>query len=220
MSIRFDDCVLETDTRQLLRGGMPVPLTPKAYELLELLVTQRPKAVSKVEIYDRLWPRTFVSEVNLARLMFEIRTALGDQARRPRYLRTVRGFGYAFCATGTDVTRSKAVPRTSGPSFWLIWKDKEQALQEGENVLGRTREADVMIESTSVSRRHARIVVAHGTAILEDLGSKNGTRVAGRKAERPVSLSDGDLIRVGSVDVTFRMLPPEAPTATAREGNP
>lgn len=219
MSIRFGECVLETDTRQLLRAGTPVPLTPKAYELLELLIARRPRAVSKAEIHDQLWPRTFVSEVNLARLMFEIRTALGDQARRPRYVRTVRGFGYSFCAVGTEVTRPTAAPRTAGPSFWLIWRDKEQALQEGENVLGRTREADVMIESTSVSRRHAQIVVAHGTAILEDLGSKNGTRVAGLKIDRPVSLSDGDLIRVGSVEVTFRMLPPEAPTATAREDN-
>src|SRR5438093_1246856 len=98
VSVRFGECVLDKEARQLLRGGSAVPLTAKAFQLLELLVEKQPKAVAKTEIHDRLWPSTFVSEVNLARLIFEVRAAVGDDARRPRYIRTVRGFGYALCA--------------------------------------------------------------------------------------------------------------------------
>jgi DNA-binding winged helix-turn-helix (wHTH) protein len=100
VSVRFGDCELDTGARELRRAGRAVALAPKAYQLLELLVEQRPKAVSKREIHDRLWPSTLVSEANLSALIFEIRAALGDDARRPRYVRTVRGFGYAFCGEG------------------------------------------------------------------------------------------------------------------------
>ena len=76
-------------------------------------------------------------------------------------------------------------------------------LRDGENVLGRIREAVVCIPSTRVSRRHARIVV-HGTsATVEDLGSKNGTYVGDRKIEGATSLVDGDTIRVGDAEFVF-----------------
>jgi DNA-binding winged helix-turn-helix (wHTH) protein len=210
VSIRFGECVLDTEAQQLRRGGSAVPLTAKALQLLGLLIEKRPKAVPKKEIYDRLWPSTFVAEVNLARLIFEVRAAVGDDARRPRYIRTVRGFGYAWCI---DVAPDSG--SDEGTSYRLVFDDREVGLSEGENVLGRTRRAAVWIDSTSVSRRHARIVIAGDQATVEDLGSKNGTCLGGRRlGGQPARLADGDVLKLGSVTMTFRVLQPEVSTAT------
>src|SRR5512143_1194121 len=86
MTFRFGEWALDRGRRELLRGQEPVPLTPKAFALLALLLENRPRVVTKPEIHDRLWPSTFVSEVNLARLVFEIRDALSDDARKPRWI--------------------------------------------------------------------------------------------------------------------------------------
>ena len=216
MSLRFGECVFDADSRQLHRAGKPVALTPKAFQLLELLLARRPKAVSKAEMYERLWPATFVAEVNLSRLIFEIRAALNDDARRPRYLRTVRGYGYAFSGEVIE-RRSTSAAAPASPWYALFEDDREIALHEGENIIGRSRSDDVTIQSTSVSRRHARVVIDVDGARVEDLGSKNGTFVNGHRIHGPVPLSDGDTVRVGTVKLAFRIIGPEAPTATTRE---
>ena len=97
MSFLFGDFELDQERRQLLRSGQPVPLEPKAYELLSLLLERRPRALSKAQIRDVVWPQTFVSESTLAVAVNAVREALGDDARHPRFIRTVHGFGYAFC---------------------------------------------------------------------------------------------------------------------------
>ena len=96
MQLRFGDFALDSKARELRRGHEPVPLSPKAFQLLVALVESRPKAVSKAALHERLWPETFVVETNLANLVGEIRAALDDDARRPRFIRTVHRFGYAF----------------------------------------------------------------------------------------------------------------------------
>ena len=81
-----------------LEGGSPVHLTPKALALLECLVEKGHGAVAKGELLGRIWPSSLASEASLTSVVKEVRRALGDSARAPRYLRGVRGFGYAFCA--------------------------------------------------------------------------------------------------------------------------
>ena len=81
---------------QLLRGDDVVHLSPKAFDLLSILVSHRPKALSKSDLQERLWPGTFVVEKNLANLVSEIRDAIGDDPSNPRFIRTVHRFGYAF----------------------------------------------------------------------------------------------------------------------------
>ena len=198
----------------LVRDGQAVALTPKAFELLQLLLERRPNAVAKAEIYDRLWPATFVSEVNLSRLVFEIRRSLGDDPRRPAWIRTVRGFGYAFAGAASGLAPRAAPSARGGGQFRLILRDREVVLGEGENVLGRSHAAAVWLDSSSVSRRHARIVVASDQAILEDLGSKNGTFWREGRIGQPTPLADGDRIRVGRVTITFRVVPAETSTET------
>jgi DNA-binding winged helix-turn-helix (wHTH) protein len=208
LTIGFGDCVLDNETREVLRGGKPLHLQPKGFKLLEVLVERRPKAVSKEELMGLLWPKTFVAEGNLARLVAELREVIGDDAHEPRFIRTVHGFGYAF--------HGKAAPASKDrPVFKLIWGDREIALEEGENLLGRDPLSVACIDVASVSRHHARITVTGEEATIEDLGSKNGTWVLGRKLKNATPLHDGDALRLGSVPLMFRRFGSGGTTQTA-----
>jgi DNA-binding winged helix-turn-helix (wHTH) protein len=212
--LRFADFELDAGARRLTRGTVDVHLSPKAFELLTALVERRPNAVSKQELQERLWPATFVAESNLPALVNELRTTLEDSAQRPRFVRTVPRFGYAFCA---DVPSSDAT-ETRGDGFgcWLILKNGRIELTEGENIVGRDPRAQAWIDLPSVSRRHARIVIDGGEARLEDLGSKNGTSVRGQRIDSPVLLQDHDPIIFGAIQATFRAwrAPEEVDTST------
>jgi DNA-binding winged helix-turn-helix (wHTH) protein len=203
LRVCFGDCVFDASARELKRAGQPVHLAPKAFRLLELLVSRRPRPVTTAEIRDTLWPATSVGASSLARVVADLRTAIGDDARHPRLVRTVHGFGYSF----SGETVLEQVPGSAPLEAWacrLVRGEREIALVEGEHVLGRRPDASVWIESTSVSRRHARIVVSAGRAVLEDLGSKNGTYLRGTKLKEPSELTDGDVITIGSVVLNFR----------------
>ena len=208
MRIRFGECTFDLERREVRRGAEAVHLSPRAFDLLRLLVAQRPRAVSKGELLHVLWPDAFVTEANLAGLVSEIRREICEDAREPRYLRTVHGFGYAF----SDGTVGAA---DEDAAFRLVWGAREVALAEGENLLGRDPAAAVSIDDATVSRHHARIVVDAGRARLEDLGSKNGTWLRGRRIASSEPLADGDAIRVGSADLTFRSFASGRSTETA-----
>ncbi len=208
MVVRFDAFAVDSGSRELRRGTDSVHLGPKAFELLELLLRNHPRALSKAQLRDHLWPRAFTSESNLTSLVTELRTALGDEARRPRFIRTVYGFGYAFCGAVEELPDPKRPAAPGGVRLRLFLEDREIALREGENLLGRLDEGVAWFESPTVSRRHARIVVVGGRATLEDLGSKNGTFLRGQRLTSASPLSDGDEILLGRVRMTFRALPP------------
>lgn len=218
MRWRFGEFVLDGESKELRRGGSPVHLSPKAFRLLELLLEKRPKALSKEELKEALWPDTFVVETNLANLAAEAREALGGKGERGGLLRTVHGFGYAFSGEAVDEGPTPvAAPRT------LLTLERDGIrlpLHEGENVLGRDAAADVFLDDDTVSRRHARIVVTAGTAVLSDPGSKNGTYLRGRRLEEPVTLKDRDEILVGSVLLVFSAPDPDRPTATRTDSRP
>ena len=101
--------VLDIGTRLLSRSGATVHLSPKAFELLKLLVERRPNAISKSELHERIWPETFVSDDSLSRLILEVREAIDDHARKPRFVRTLHGFGYAFAADAEVVDDNEPV---------------------------------------------------------------------------------------------------------------
>jgi DNA-binding winged helix-turn-helix (wHTH) protein len=209
----FADFVLDLDARDLRRGTESIALSPKAYQLLEILIVQRPKALSKLELQERLWPDTFVVEKNLVNLVAEIRAALGDDPAHARFVRTVPRFGYAFREdAGETVDRSRVQERSA--IFRLRWADGRAVLKDGAHVLGRDPDLELCIDSPSVSRRHAVINVSGADAIIEDLGSKNGTFVADRPVSSPVPLADGDVIRLGSVEITFTIVSARNSTRT------
>ena len=202
MELHFGAFTLDTLTRQLCRGADEIHISPKAFALLLELVERRPEALTKAALQESLWPDTFVVEANLSNLVAEIRAALEDDVRQPRFIRTVHGFGYAFCGTvGGDPAAED--PRVVAPCV-LVCSGRLYPLAEGENVLGREGGAASWFDSTSVSRRHARIVVTDGKALLEDLASKNGTFLGDVRVSAPVPLEDGAELRLGSLRVTFR----------------
>ena len=214
MLVKFGDFVLDRGTRQLRRGGEERRLGAKAFELLELLLKQRPNVVARERIRDRIWPGTFVSESTLSTVVAEVRAALDEDPKQPRFLRTVHGVGFAFCGPATE--SGPRVP--AGRNVYrLVLEDREVVLRPGENVLGRVEDGVVWLESPSVSRRHARILVEEGEVILEDLASKNGTFVRGERISVPTRLSDGDVFRLGRVSLKLRAGPADRSTRTEQE---
>jgi DNA-binding winged helix-turn-helix (wHTH) protein len=197
----FGEFVLDTGTRQLLRAGREVPLAPKTFDLLELLVRARPRAVSRTRLVAAIWPDTHVGASSLHVLVSQVRSVLGDDAAEPLFVRTVDRFGYAFAAAATE-EGSEATPAPSSsapgrPRARIVAKEHEFVLGEGAHVLGRDEAAAVRAEGVGVSRQHARLAIEEGQATLEDLGSKNGTFVAGERLSSPRVLRDGDEIRLG-----------------------
>jgi DNA-binding winged helix-turn-helix (wHTH) protein len=212
---RFGDYTLDARTRRLLRRDTEVHLSPKAFDLLILLVENQARAMSKAELHEKLWPSTYVLETNLAGVVAELRRALEDSADQPHYIRTKQRFGYWFVG---DARGSAEIEHavTTQVKYWLVWETRQVALSEGENILGRAPDAGIWIDAPGVSRHHARIMLDGAGAAVEDLGSKNGTYVRGQRITASAPLADGDQIRLGSILVTFRIPPPAGSTETAR----
>ena len=217
MRVRFGECVLDSDTRQLSVRGEAVHLSPKAFQFLELLLESRPKALSKSEIHERLWPGTFVSDGTITSLLVEVRSATGDSARDSRFVRTVHRFGYAFSGSAEELRGSVSGAGGEKLIYRLIWGTREIALSPGENLLGRDEASIVWIDDALVSRRHARIVIDETGAILEDLDSKNGTYLRGKRIEAPRKLADENQVTIGPASMIFRVFKQTASTATAVE---
>jgi DNA-binding winged helix-turn-helix (wHTH) protein len=213
----FGQFVLDSETRQLLRDGEEIHLSPKAFDLLCTLVAKRPNVVSKANLFAQIWPDTFVVDGNLNVLVSEIRRAVSDAAQSPELIRTAFGVGYAFCGEATDLSarsRGREEPKTR---CWLVWKDRTFVLSAGDNVIGRDPGCAVWLDHAGVSRRHARIRIADDMtgAVLDDLESTNGTLVGRKEVTSPTTLADGDVIKLGPVKLTFRSWS-DAPSRTKR----
>jgi DNA-binding winged helix-turn-helix (wHTH) protein len=211
--IGFGPFALDLGARQLTRDGREIHLTPKAFDLLAALVRERPEVMSKQVLQERLWPGTFVAEANLSNLVAEIRKALGERGR-PVWIRTAHGVGYAFC--GDAALLAAPAPRLARdrPACWLVWGRRQFPLTTGEHVIGRDPDVAIRLDATTVSRRHARIVVSETRAVLEDLGSKNGVRRGEERITHAVELADGDAVHIGSLLLTFHTRPLVVSTET------
>jgi DNA-binding winged helix-turn-helix (wHTH) protein len=195
---RFGDFTFDCARRLLLRGTVECHVSPKAQQLLHLLIAERPRVVSREELYDALWPSTFVSETNLAGIVNELRRALGDDARTSLFIRTVHGFGYAFCGEIASVSAVRE------QSVIVVYEGRKYLLYEGENLLGRASDCRVVIRDSSISRRHAAITVKGNTFTIHDAGSKNGTYVEGHRIGRtPVALTERSQVHLALVALTF-----------------
>jgi len=210
MRVRFGPFVFDSDTRELLEMAQPRHLSPKAFDMLEVLLERSPGAVTKAELLRAVWPDTFVEEANVANLIAEIRRALGDDPQAPEYVCTIPRRGYRFCGEVEIVTTPRTGREQPELRWWLTWKDTTLPLAEGENTIGRA--AAVRITGTSVSREHARIVIEDGRATIEDRGSRNGTYVDGRRIAGRHPLVDGSALLFGSEKVTFRQWSDETAT--------
>jgi DNA-binding winged helix-turn-helix (wHTH) protein len=191
--MRFADCVLDLSARQLERQGKIVPLEPKVYELLEVLIKRRPAVVANDELDELLWPKAYVARTSLTRLVSKLRAALGDTPQGA-VIRTAYKTGYAFRAEVTCVP-SAAAPMAT---IELVWKKQSLPLTDGVHLAGRDDACALVIDASTVSRHHARITVVSGAATIEDLGSTNGTHVNGMRISAPTRLGFGDELSLGS----------------------
>src|SRR5499427_2756396 len=215
MRLQFADCVLDLRARQLERQGKNVPLEPKVYELLEVLIKRRPAVVTNNELDELLWPEVYVARTSLTRLVSELRSVLGDAPRDSRIIRTAYKAGYAFCADVTSLPATRSAPAT----IEVLWMKQSLPLTDGEHIAGRDAECSLVIDGTTVSRHHARITVAHGAATIEDLDSTNGTHVNGTRISAPTPLAPGDEFALGSEVLRIRRRSASALTVKVDAGN-
>ena len=206
MTVRFGPFTLDSGARQLLKGRQPLHLSPKAFDLLEILVARRPNVVSKEMLLDEVWPGKVVEEANLAIAVGEIRKALGEDPKAPTLVLTVSRRGYRFAGAVEDLGVQGAPGAGKDPysRWWLTWHDTTLPLREGENVVGRHPASAIWINAGSVSRSHAKITVAADRITVEDLGSRNGTFIDGQRLDRPHPLLDGTEVTFGSERAVFR----------------
>lgn len=208
MPTSFGEFTFDPERRELVRGGEPLHLSPKAFRLLEVLLAHRPRAVPKETLYDELWSDVHVEEANLKNLIAEIRAVLDDDPRAPRFIRTHHRFGYSFAAP--------TAPEAPVVPFFLCVGTRSYPLAEGETLLGRDPSCGVTIDHPSVSRVHARITVSGNVATIADLESKNGTFVGGERVTDPAPIRPGDEIRLGRTSATLRERPAVPSTVTAQ----
>ena len=111
MIYRFDDCALDTDRRELRRGGVPYPLEPQVFDLLEFLIRNRERVVSKEDVFDSVWRGRIVSEAVLYTQLNAARRAIGDSGSGQRLIRTLRTKGFRFIGVVREETRTKRTTR-------------------------------------------------------------------------------------------------------------
>jgi hypothetical protein len=188
-----------------------VRLTPRAFRLLEMLIRQRPKAVSKRDLLDHVWSGNIVEEANLKTLVNEIRNALEERGGRPEVIRTVFGYGYGFAGEVEEEANPGAEAVVT-----VRWNMQSVLLPLGAHVIGRRPDCAVAIDDPSVSRIHAKLEVCRDAMRIEDLRSKNGTFVDGRRITEPTELLNRCDIVIGEVSVKLARLDSgDASTQTA-----
>lgn len=202
------------ELNELRRGDEQVRLEPRAMNLLVHLASREGRVTSKEEILDTVWRGVFVSDSALTRTIADLRKALGDDAKSPRYIETISKRGYRLVAPVSGQAAAGLVPeaiaggRRDGPRVYLCRGTENHPLVQGEYLIGRDPECFVSIPSTKVSRRHARLIVAASRASIDDLGSRNGTFVNGQRVKSERRLRNGDAIAVGPETLVYREFDP------------
>jgi DNA-binding winged helix-turn-helix (wHTH) protein len=212
---RFGQFSLDSDRRQLALDGREIHLTPKAFDLLVLLAEKAGRGVRKPELHERIWPGTFVSDATLVSLVKELRRALNDRDVHAPIIRTAHGVGYAFA-----VPLERPTPQRSDVSRWVAVGGRRIPLQHGENSIGRDPTSMICLDIAGVSRRHARIVVDDSDALLEDVGSKNGTSLEEQPVTGPTALQDGDWVHIGPIAIMYRASATGISTETVSKRRP
>src|SRR5882672_9809684 len=102
---------VDAGQRLLLRGGTPVPILPKSFDALVALVSRSGQLLDKDALLAAVWPEAVVEENSVAKAISDIRKALGEDPRAPRFIMTVSGRGYRFTGSVTAVEGQAPAPR-------------------------------------------------------------------------------------------------------------
>jgi len=201
---RFSDFTLSPRRRVLLREGREVPLIPRYFDLLVLLVERRHEAVHRRDIFDRVWTDVIVSDSALSQAVRTLRRTLGDDSREPRFIRTVARHGYRFVFADVIDEEDDGV--------WPVTVSQRQEAEEPpgdayEPLLDRLTRAG----ATEDDRREAaELLHALGTS---DALIRLGTRPGHASARALLRDARWDAPGAGEVPV----LGAPAPLAVARE---
>jgi DNA-binding winged helix-turn-helix (wHTH) protein len=229
-SFRLGDWLVEPQLNRVSNGDDAVHLEPKAMEVLVCLADHFGAVVPRRVLVDTVWSTEFITDSTLTHTVADLRRALADDARAPRFIETIPKRGYRLIAEPTGGPQDEPAGRWSAPpheplaviigdrvrlghragsnfsDHFLFLGDQEIPLIGPTIVFGRGQEADIQFLVSEVSRHHARLNVAKSDAEIEDLGSKNGTRINDRIIDRPHRLSSGDAIAIGPTTMTYRWL--------------
>jgi len=203
-SFRVGRWSVEPAACELRNGDTAIRLRPKVMDLLAAFARNPGEVLSKHCLLDMVWPEVTVGDASLTVAVGELRDALGDQPEAPEYIETIPRRGYRLIASvSRDGERSVNAELSR---IWLTGAGIEVALGQGVNLIGRAADAEIQIESPKVSRRHARITVDGDAAVVEDLGSKNGTFVGDVRITGPTPLNHGDQLRLGQLAALLRIV--------------
>lgn len=184
--------------------GAPVALPPQPFDILAILLERPGMLVTRQELRARLWPdAVFVDfDHGLNKAVSKLREVLGDDGAEPRFVETLPRRGYRFitpvASHSTEIGGPVVVAR-------FLYEGRTATLSAGTHIVGRDKTSGVCLNSPSVSREHARVTVSFNAATIEDLGSKNGTRVNGKEITGVTNLEDGDQIQIGRITLLFRI---------------
>ena len=234
-AFRFAGFELDLAAYALRTHGKAVRIEKIPMEILILLVQRAGTLVGRSEIAASVWGQGVHVEQEAAinTAIRKIRQVLGDDAAAPRLVQTVVGKGYRFIApverlrapgeADAIASSDRSGPAVEGlayPRYVIKVGRKEWVLLGGETVIGRDPSAGVYVDHPSVSRRHARISIEAGRARLQDLDSRNGTFVNGRRLEGPVEIRDDAVIGLGPITLLFCVLRAPASTQSMRAADP
>jgi DNA-binding winged helix-turn-helix (wHTH) protein len=238
---RLGEWLVFPDLDRVTRDDVVHHVEPKIMDVLVLLASRPGHVFSRADIIDAVWAKKFIGESALSRAVALLREALADDSHVPRFIETIpkRGYRLLVAAERVDEATADAAVRAGAHRAdpgadaqgraarpeglcSLIWGQMRLALADGEHLIGRDPQAVLRIPSNRVSRQHARLAVSGAHAVLEDMGSRNGTFVRGRRVTAPLELASGDEIFVGSEVITFAVTFPEGSTEeqTAGEARP
>ena len=156
---RFGEFVLDPHTRVLRNGVGPIALTPKAFDVLVLLVRNAGRIVTKDELMQTVWPNSFVEESNLTQTIFMVRKAL-DEASDRRYILTVQGQGYRFLA---PVTEAADKPEIEEPALPRDSKSVPESQVQPSSRRARNRRTAVIALATTLPVLTAIVVWTMGS---------------------------------------------------------
>jgi DNA-binding winged helix-turn-helix (wHTH) protein len=234
--VLFAHFALDTEARLLARRGRPVALSTKAIDVLIQLVAKAPRVVSRGHLMASVWPDRVVDDNHLTHIVADLRRVLGP--RLSRAIRTVHGVGFAFTlpvearpAPGRPEAReavwdlswapgSRASLQRGPAGGHETWPGGHLELAVGRYTVGRAPGCTPRLASRTVSGRHALLSVEKDAVFVEDLGSKNGTYLDGRRIAAKTRVPESSVVTMGAVAVRLRRHEDPAETTDPMDASP
>lgn len=246
MRYRCERLELDWSKRELRFDGESTHVEPKVLALLQILLSNANRVVTRAELQKALWPDVTVGPDALNRLVRCARSVIQDDGPEPRLLLTRRGHGFVFtgtveCGYDTSLTGikpagnrvhgstpcSSLADETTAPDrelagsqwiiHWLVPRRRITLLPPTPTLLGRSPNCQEVLDGAGVSREHALCAPQGPVVVLRDLASRNGTYVNGRPVtETPLSANDS--VRVGDWLGIVRRMPSTKLTSFERLG--